>query len=244
MLPTDLLTKTIRLRSAQVIGRDHLLREVNCQDSHALVQTDDFIAGVVCDGCGEGQYSEVGATLGAKFIITQIINLLDEGALVQEIPDLLYPRIVDYLSQLTELSQPMNRTAFVQHHLLFTIVGVIVADGRTVIFSAGDGLFIIDKVRQRIEQDNKPQYIAYHLLADSLKSGVTLPDKFDIQYAKGWQKLAVATDGFDETLSADIWGMEHPRALQRRLNVWSSQEKRFADDTALITLERLIEHAE
>lgn len=234
-----LLTETIRVRSAQIIGRDHALRQVNCQDSHAVYQSDDFIVGVVCDGCGEGQHSEVGATLAATFIVTQAIALLQEDYPIQAIPEMLYPRIIDYLDQLVSLSAPINRAAFIQHHLLFTIVGVLVAGERSVIFSAGDGMIILDDAVERIDQDNRPSYIAYHLLRDDL-SETTLPEKFAVQYPSDWQTLAIATDGFDESLAGEIQGFMHPRGLQRQLNVWSNQGKYFRDDATLITLERLI----
>lgn len=72
-------THTLRARAGRVIGRDHILRAANCQDAFALIERPEVLVGVVCDGCGEGAHSEVGATLGAAFISAQISRLIAEG---------------------------------------------------------------------------------------------------------------------------------------------------------------------
>ncbi|MCU0512661.1 MAG: protein phosphatase 2C domain-containing protein [Anaerolineae bacterium] len=230
----------LRVRSAQVIGLDHLLRRMNCQDSQAVMQQGAYVAAVVCDGCGEGQRSETGAALAAAFITGQALALLQGGCPPAAIPARLHERLLAYLEQLVRLTQPASPLHFIQQHLLFTIVGVVIAGDEGVIFHAGDGLLALDDRVQRIDRHNRPDYIAYHLLRDHLAADFTLPDGFTVQpLPPNWQRLALATDGFVPELLPQVWNQAHPRGLQRQLNVWADQERRFQDDATLIVIERL-----
>jgi hypothetical protein len=229
---------TVRARAGQIIGRSHLNRQANCQDSYALAQTENYVVGVVCDGCGEGQHSEVGSTLAAKYIVTQAIQLLEADYDLAEIPTMLYGRVVDYLEALVEVSSPVNRVQFVKHHLLFTIVGVILTESGGVLFSSGDGLIVVDNMVNAIDQRNKPAYIAYHLIQEHVISASVIQHQFTTQPLTDWQRIVIATDGFEVDLLAELSDLQHPRSLQRKLNVWSNQGKRFQDDATIIVLEK------
>jgi serine/threonine protein phosphatase PrpC len=232
------MLKSVRARAGQIIGRSHMTRQANCQDSLALAQPESAIVGVVCDGCGEGQHSEVGSTLAAKYIVTQALQLLDDKCDLAEIPSILYMRILDYLEDLISLSLPVNRLQFVQHHLLFTIVGVILTNDGGTLFSSGDGLIAVDDKVNSINQNNKPAYIAYHLIRENVVSTSVIQHGFTVQKINDWQRIVIATDGFEAALLPELKDLEHPRSLQRKLNVWSNQERRFQDDATLIVLEK------
>jgi len=47
--------------SGSIIGRNHVLAGKNNQDAYHISVNERFIAVVVCDGCGSGKHSEVGA---------------------------------------------------------------------------------------------------------------------------------------------------------------------------------------
>jgi serine/threonine protein phosphatase PrpC len=229
----------VRARTGQIIGRSHLSRQANCQDSYALAQTENYIVGVVCDGCGEGQHSEVGSTLAAKYIVTQAIHLIEMNCDLAEIPMMLYGRVIEYLENLIAVSAPMNRVQFVKHHLLFTIVGVILTEKGGVLFSSGDGLIAVDELVNDIDQRNKPAYIAYHLIQEHVISASVIQHQFTTQSLDNWQRIVIATDGFEVDLLSELSDLQHPRSLQRKLNVWSNQGKHFQDDATLIVLEKV-----
>ncbi|MDQ7026014.1 MAG: protein phosphatase 2C domain-containing protein [Anaerolineae bacterium] len=233
------MLNSIRARAGQIIGRSHMTRQANCQDSYALAQTESAVIGVVCDGCGEGHHSEVGSTLAAKYIIAQCLQLIDEKCDLAEIPAVLYPRIVDYLEDLIKVSMPINRLQFVQHHLLFTIVGVILTQEGGIIFSSGDGLIAVDDTVNSINQNNKPAYIAYHLIRENVISTSVIQHDFTTQIVDDWQRIVIATDGFETQLLPELRALQHPRSLQRKLNVWSNQQRRFQDDATLIVLDKV-----
>ena len=51
------------------------------------------------------------------------------------------------------------------------------------------------------------------------------------------QRFAVCSDGFEEELAQQIWNIKHPFTLQRKMNAWSEQYKRFSDDATVIAVE-------
>lgn len=235
---------TLQIRAGQVIGRDHLLRQANCQDGYALIQTEQHIIGIVCDGCGDGKHTEVGAKLAANYLAGQAVDLLSVGHNIEEIPDLLYPCMVQYLKDLIGLTQPRDRLAFLREHLLFTIVGVILSEDDGVIFTAGDGIYAVDSDICEIDQNNEPIYIAYRLLDPTMLNGLSVPNRFEVQRIKpDWQQVMISSDGFETELMSEVWGLNHPRALQRKLNFWSNQEHRLRDDTTLIAIEKVNQDA-
>lgn len=233
----------IDAKTGQIIGRDHMLRQANRQDGVALRTVGPYTVGIITDGCGEGHASEVGATLGAQYLIQQASDLLAMGAAPAEVTETLYNRMIHFLDYLVLGMQPADRTTFVQHHLLFTIVGVIASETDGVIFTAGDGLFVIDDTLTKINQDNTPGYIAYHLLDSETLGGYKPQHGFDAQpLPADWSRVAIASDGFEPELLDQVWALSHPRALQRKLNGWSNTDHRFRDDATIITLERTPDH--
>lgn len=228
-----------QVRAGQIIGRDHLLRQTNCQDSYALIERDHYIIGIVCDGCSEGERSEIGAALGAEYLSQRASQLLDEGTPTHALPECLYRDTLTFLENLCVLMPDPQRRAFVQKYLLFTVVGVIITPEMTLLFTAGDGLIAVDNFKAMIDQGNEPTYLAYHLVKSHLPSWYQLPPGFECHtMAQNWQRLAIGSDGFELELVSDLWGQAHPRALQRKLNYWSNQERRFKDDTTLIVIEK------
>jgi hypothetical protein len=224
----------ITIRAGQIIGRDHMARQVNSQDSYTVLQTERFAAAIVCDGCGEGRRSEVGAALASEFLAELALALLNEGQPISALPDLLYGGALGFLRGLLKLARPSHPVRFIHDHLLFTVLGIITDGEAGVIFAAGDGLIAIDEQVTRRDENNRPSYLAYHLL-----EGCDIPMGFDVvSLPPGWTRAAIASDGFEPELLPQVWGVTHGRGLQRKLNAWSNLERRFRDDATLITLER------
>jgi serine/threonine protein phosphatase PrpC len=236
------------VRSGSVVGSEHLLRAANNQDkyrySQFVVGGRPYAVGVVCDGCSEGQHSEVGAALLAEFLTRRAEKLLHDGFQVAEVPDLLYHWALQFLKSLsgwligTDYNQN-ELTSLAKDYLLATVVGFIVGDEHTVIFSAGDGLILVNGHASVLNQDNRPAYLAYDILNPAHLTENRVRTSFETQiYAtSAIERLAIWTDGFDPALAHELAELSsHPRALQRKLNVWANQ-KRFHDDTTGILLE-------
>lgn len=229
-----------RVSAGTIIGRTHTMRQSNCQDAFSFAVAADYAAGVLCDGCGEGSASEIGAKLAARYLTQEAVTLFLKGAAPADLPGTLYPALIEYLGGLLNLqriSEMMGRQIFVKQHLLFTVLGFVLSKESGVIFTAGDGLVYIDGSLRKLEHGNLPPYPAYHLVAtDIIPFGfeVTAFDPGSLQY------LGLASDGFDAELFDELHGLtRHRRAIQRKLNVWSNKEKRFLDDATVIWLERV-----
>lgn len=235
------VTIELRARYGQSVGNDHSRLGMNCQDGVMLLSSENMVVGVVCDGCGSGAYSEVGARAGAEFAVARIVRWLQQGMPIETIPDRLFPEMIGYLQGQLALVDPVDPVSFVIHYLLFTMIGVIIVGDQGLIFASGDGVVVQDDGITIRDEGNAPRYLGYHLFESEALDGIVLPDKFDIYPLEtGWRRILIGTDGFDPAVLADVWQVtEDQRGLHQRLHTWQTQQARFRDDVTLITVERL-----
>lgn len=237
------------LKAGSVPGKDHLFRQANCQDKYRWASFEFegklYQAGIVCDGCGSAEQSEVGAALLAEFGVAELERLIEQGFSLEELPEELYRSCLKFLKELSclvvgEKASPGRATEFIGRYLLATVLGFVMSEEQTLIFAAGDGLIIVNDQLENRDEANRPNYLAYGLLEPAqLASPTPLRQRFDSRLlpTATVERLAVWTDGFDPALSGEIWNLGGPRGLQRKLNIWSKR-KLLADDTTGITLER------
>ena len=60
------------LSGASVAGESHLKKGILCQDHFEIVNHNDKIISVVCDGAGSARYAQKGASLFSIFISLEI----------------------------------------------------------------------------------------------------------------------------------------------------------------------------
>lgn len=241
----------IRMRSAQIIGRSHLLMGRNSQDAFAkgkiTLDKERILFGIVCDGCGEGKDSEVGAKLAATFIGLQIEELVKANVALTKIPEILHKRTIGFLKMILgglSFELPQTRIEFIKNNLLFTIIGFIYSDNETLIFALGDGVIIVDDTVWIRDEQNRPNYIGYNLVSreNLIPEASLLPKGFDAVNLKSesFTRLAIATDALLEEpdFIPELWGYEKEIGLQKKVNVWSLVNHKFKDDLTIITLEK------
>lgn len=238
------------LKAGSIPGKDHLFRQANCQDKYRWASFEFegklYQAGIICDGCGSAEQSEVGAALLAEFEVAELERLINRGISLEDLPQELYQSSLTFLKALSCLivgkkACTEKSTEFVGRYLLATVLGFVMNEEQTLVFAAGDGLIIINDQVENRDEDNRPSYLAYGLLEPAQLGGPTIfRPCFDFRLlpTASIERLAVWTDGFDPALSREIWNLGGPRGLQRKLNIWSKR-KLFADDTTGITLERI-----
>jgi len=150
-----------------VTGRSHLLAGKPNQDAYAFVSRGEILVAAVCDGCGSGAHSEVGAQLGARIGTARLAERLEGGAQLDD-PALWDGLRADLLGALRDLAAAMGgglaRT--VTDHFLFTVVGLALVGDRGCVFAAGDGIAAVDGVITRLGPfpGNEPPYLGYGLL--------------------------------------------------------------------------------
>lgn len=229
--------------AAAVTGARHLRLGRNGQDAAGAWVGAGAGAIVVCDGCGAGASSEVGARLGARLVLAALAARLARGASPTEATVWAEVRaeVGAALAQIVVLlGPPAAREALVHEHLLFTIVAAAVRGDALAVWTLGDGGFAFgaDAPGPAIVRgpfaDNQPPYLAYDLVARPAAAELvtaTLPRGV----------VVVATDGVAEVgLDAALAGaplaryLAHPDALRRRLAVLARGGERIDWDARCI----------
>lgn len=221
----------VRATGAAVTGARHLRTARNGQDAVAMWTGDDAGAVVVCDGCGSGASSEVGARLGAQLVIASLAPRLAAGGSPAD-PALWAAMRADVVTQLGTLAAAMrgDLAQIVHEHFLFTIVAAAVAGEDAAVCAIGDGAYTLEGRTQVLGPfaENQPPYVAYDLLAMGQPAHVvTAP-------AIRGGAIVVATDGVAE-LGLDAIAIErslaHPDALRRQLAVLARGTERIEWET-------------
>lgn len=211
-MQTQIGTASFEIGYGSVIGRDHTAVSKNCQDAWHCAGSETVLVAVVCDGCGSGKHSEVGAKLGARFLTQAILKQTEphEAEALSTVivaGDFWHTVREATLNQLQTVAAALGGSLpqVVSDYLLFTVVGVIVTPLKTVIFSLGDGVYAINGDVKTIGPfpDNMPPYLAYGLVNSSLAT--SNPDRlhFCIEAVRPTaevQSVLIATDGLEELL--------------------------------------------
>jgi hypothetical protein len=184
----------------------------NNQDAVDFFCGDTLLVGVVCDGCGSGKYSEVGAHLGARLVIKAITDYVSVAKDFGKYPDSMLKQISSVvtaqLRQIVEMgtSSAHMRNAYAAQHFLFTIVGVVITEETTLVFSFGDGVYSVNGVTEVIPSfpNNAPPYIACNFVPSDVNPELL---KFEVRAClptKDVSSVLIGTDGLADFIkSAD-----------------------------------------
>jgi hypothetical protein len=150
------------IAAASVTGREHVRSGRNNQDALCVRTSEHGLVAVVADGCGSQPCSELGAQLGVRRLVQAAQQRLAEGGRVEEGSFLTGLR-EDVLCLLGELKGELGRD--VLGDFLFTLVGAVVTPAKTLIFSAGDGVWALNGEVHALGPfpGNAPPYLAYAL---------------------------------------------------------------------------------
>lgn len=256
-----------RLREGTKQGTKHVRLGYNNQDA-AVSQSFTIPAfgrtyhvGLVSDGCSGNptfSHTEVGAHIGAIYSFRRIQELICARVPLAQIPQVLYPSITEFMLDMANKLMPSHvvwnypimlkdrekfngQTRLRTDYLAATLLGFI-ADGEDlVIFSAGDGVILVNDNLNVIDQNDKPDYPVISINSPGQGFSTTVLKMNEVQ------RLAISTDGlgglmenspefrnrlFDHQ-SGQITG------LQTLLNITSMQApEHMKDDCTVITLFR------
>lgn len=251
-------TLSFRMRGGTILGRDHARSHRNRQDGYALKSAELngklFLVGAVSDGCGSGCQSEIAGSLLPLFVVNEIRHLLSLEVPLGQIPDALYPGVLGFLEGIRKQLPFVDfkeMVDFVKNYLLATVIGFVLDGEEGVIFHAGDGFLVINNEVIKIEYEKGSPYVGYHLVPRSFLRGSSfeLPRSFETVCVKTADivRLAVATDGFTESLLSRMWSesFKGPLGIQLWLN-WINGPRNsdpssglFYDDASVVALERI-----
>jgi hypothetical protein len=219
------------IAGGSVAGRAHVAAGRNNQDAFCWACDADRLVAVVCDGCGSGAHSEVGAQLGSRLVVTAAARLLRANL---PAADLLEQLGQDVLASLRVLAREMGTDATrlsrtVADHFLFTIVGVLITARGATTFSLGDGLVVINGERTELGPyaNNEPPYLGYALLPGARDRGAGEHASFKIHRSMAASELQSLVLGSDGAVELDTLA---ERPILGRQEVVGSLSQFWSDD--------------
>lgn len=165
--------------------------------------TSDLLVATVCDGCGAGRHSEVGAALGARLWTRALAACLRGDLRDAAVWSRAWRQAQrDVCAMLAQLALAMSLSPtdacspgdVIAEHFLFTVVGAAITPEATAVFAIGDGAVAIN---DRVEiigpfPDNQPPYLAYALG----ESGREIPLSFQlVEPTSSIESIVLASDG-------------------------------------------------
>lgn len=204
--------------SGSVPGSDHRTRFRNNEDSYIIISSWDRRGGIVSDGCGSGEKSEIGSWAISRFVNKAIKDYDRQIGFKQlQNSDARTNGSVKHFTTWIEHSVTKDISAFgklfsqddsefYSRYMLATFVGFLMFDNITIIFHFGDGIYYVrfkdgSTEYHKLEYpDNAPPYITYNVLTRGV-----LPEE-SYQYQKMYyqtfitndiESLLIATDGME-----------------------------------------------
>ena len=218
----------VELATGSVAGRVHRRLGRPNQDAVAWHRGGHGLVVVVCDGCGSGARSEVGAELGARLWLRALRDRVEAGAAIDEaLFTAAGDQVLDALAALRAAlggAAAPARTELVVSHLLATSLCAVVTPTRAAVHAQGDGVIGLGREQRVIGPfaDNQPPYLALALVGERLP-GVTWLADADVGSA------LLATDGAGPLVTGAARGLldaagadalyKNPAALTRRLGL-------------------------
>jgi serine/threonine protein phosphatase PrpC len=234
-----------KINSAMIIGRDHEYSKKNRQDFCIVKSKAQRTVGIVCDGCGESKYSEVGSALFGNVLLNELLEvpLTNEDTLKININTKLMS-FLDIIKLVLGAYTTEEEINLIADYFLTTFIFCIIDDSNVWIGYCGDGVIITDNKIQSINQSGKPHYFAYNAIPKNvLEQEPSELDGIKIECIpiEVINKIIIATDGLqpliDKQRVEELFG-NTGRQLQRKFNVIQQIEKLLYDDTACIVFEK------
>lgn len=217
----------IQLAAGSIVGRKHvgesgslLIGRAN-QDAIGFRVTDKCLVATVHDGCGSGQYSEVGSRIGAEIVVDCIQSAVADGYLLpgqaedqrardweivrQRILARLHVMASRFVAQPNSYPTNIQLVPILKRYFQFTIVGCLMTPAETTVFSIGDGFFAVNGDLHQIFpcEGNKPPYVVYSLLNTEFDSRPELL-KFRLHKTLPTDEVEsvfLSTDGLEELIA-------------------------------------------
>jgi serine/threonine protein phosphatase PrpC len=223
-----------------LMGADHRRTGRSNQDSWLVTETRQGLIAMVSDGCGSCPHSEVGAKLGLRILAKSLVKQLEKEQLCwAEVQS-------DLLANLRTIVQMMSGDplANIHDYFLFTIVGCIITEETTTIFSAGDGYFAINGEWTAIPamSGNCPSYLSLNLLEEHITNSFQIHIQTKTILV---ESIILASDGIEEILSTELtddlitnpFYQKNLDGLRRKLTLLSRQCQ-IPDDTTIVVVRR------
>ena len=232
------MNSSFQVITGSICGREHERTGSNCQDAFRVLSGEDWLVAIVADGCGSGRHSEVGAKLGTEIVSNLLAQLIAERRTDSfvELLESVRIRALEEISIIAKLF-PGTLEEKVTDFFLFTLLGCVITDTRTAVFSLGDGIIAVNENIHILDYQNMPPYLLYGAFPLLVENACSTAAHFklhaDIE-TNDVQSIMLASDGFGAVYSLPE---DDPRysAGQELGNLW--QHDRYFSNPARISRE-------
>jgi hypothetical protein len=229
--------KGFQVAGASVPGTDHIMPGEpgwkNNQDAFSSHNSENALVAVVCDGCGSGSQSEVGAQLGAAFTARRLAQFIEAGLTIESALEGTANHLSDLIVSIASAVDGDVREN-VGTYFLFTVVGVLVTPERTVVFSLGDGVYAVNGDTSVIAEyaGNAPPYIGYRVTGWSGKELLTFAIRSDLP-TSAVSAVLIGTDGAADLIKSQERNIPGTNELVGPLSQFWENDVFFRNSDAL-----------
>lgn len=253
------------MRSGSKHGTKHARLGINNQDARVsqfftvpAFANKQYHVGLVSDGCTGNplvSHTEVGAHLLSLYAYRRIQELICAKVPMEQIPMVLYPSLTEFMLDLTTKVMPQHvvfnypfpirkrehytgQAIFRTDFLAATLLGFISDGTDLTVFSAGDGVILINDNLTVIDQNDEPSYPVI---------SVNQPGKGFVTQSyrmSDVERVAISSDGLKDLLQNAVFRNElfghkpdQVQGLQTLLNLTSiNSPELMQDDCTAVTL--------
>jgi hypothetical protein len=229
--------ESYEISGGSVIGRDHLRLNKNNQDAYSFISFPDRIVAVVCDGCGSGAYSEVGARIATAILphaIRLVINPFD-------LFNSQMTGVIELNSYISGIASDMyfkdDYVGVIRDHFLFTCVVAVITNDYVAIGSVGDGVYALNDEVKNIGPfpGNAPPYSSYGIVPNAVERKFRKP-RFSIHEiisTNNFHSLMIGSDGVEDLLASEEKNVPGKDELIGPLKQFWTEDKYFSNKMAL-----------
>ncbi len=242
-------SSAFEIAGGSVIGRDHVFLGKNNQDAYGWHQESGLTIALVCDGCGSGRCSEVGAQLAVSLLLASLRRHARRFEIepAQSVLASVRKKVLRNLDRTIQgMVQP--RTEAIESHFLFTVLGAVLGPTRGILFSLGDGILGFNGELKCLKASgNAPPYLGYGLLSKGRKESAPW-SRFQVEVElpiDRFENVLLASDGMEPLCGSvfdgnpqrevrslkDFWNnvryFRNPSTLTRQLTKWNRESKRI-----------------
>ena len=236
--------------TGSIVGQYHLRIGLNNQDNYIVIEHPDHIMAVVCDGCGSGATSEVGATLGSSIVAWELSasglhKLGDDMEKIELCLERVRRFIVDRITAIA-FKAGLPFVNVIADCFLFTIVAAVIGKNHTYIISFGDGFYSLNEEVKEIGpfENNAPPYIAYGAVEEHVKGADSM--KFvvnEVIPTADLQSLLIGTDGLGDLIEAEEKNLPGKKESVGPLGQFWTKDLYFSNPAAVCRRLSLINRA-
>ena len=204
------MQNNFEIAGGSVLGRSHRLVGKNNQDALCCFSAHDCMALLVCDGCGSGSHSEVGAQIGARLVARSLLRearRYNDFSSAQEAQAMLERVRLAVLKRLRILAKELGASlsCVVNDYLLFTVVGALITPQNALFFSLGDGVIVVNDevIRLGPFPNNAPPYLAYCLVDTNLQPALLRFQVQGVLPTEGLKTFLIGSDGIEDIQCAE-----------------------------------------